>query len=69
MPVGKLRSNTVPERLWQHISVSFITKLPVFRGHDSVLVVCDKFSKMLHFIMTTEKIIIEELARLFRDNI
>jgi len=52
-----------------YISELYYKKLPVFRGHDSVLVVCDRFSKMLHFIMTTEKIIIEELARLFRDNI
>jgi len=31
MPVGKLRLNTVPERLWQYITVDFVTKLPVSR--------------------------------------
>jgi len=52
----KLRLNIVLERLWQHISVDFITKLPVSRGHNSILVVCDKFSKISYFITITEKI-------------
>ncbi len=68
MLVGKLRSNQVPERLWQHISVDFIMKLPVSKGHDSILVVCDRFLKMSHFVATTEKTMAEGLARLFRDN-
>ena len=67
--MGKLRPNQVPERPWQHILVDFITKLPVSKGHDSVLVVCDRFSKMLHFVVMTEKTTAEELVRLFRDNV
>jgi len=69
MPAGKLRPNQVPERPWQHISVDFITKLPVSKGHDSILVVCDRFSKMSHFVATTEKTTAEGLARIFRDNV
>ena len=69
MPAGKLRPNQVPERPWQHISVDFIMKLPVSKGHDSILVVCDRFSKMSHFVATTEKTTAEGLARLFRDNV
>ena len=69
MPAGKLRPNEVPERLWQHISVDFITKLPMSKGHDLILVVCDRFSKMSHFVVTTEKTMAEGLARLFRDNV
>ena len=69
MPVGKLRPNQVPERPWQHISVDFITKLPVSKSHDSILIVCDRFLKMSHFVATTEKTTAEGLARLFRDNV
>ena len=69
MPAGKLRPNQVPERPWQHISVDFITKLPVSKDHDSILVVCGMFSKMSHFVATTEKITAEGLTRLFRDNV
>ena len=69
MPAGKLKPNQVPKRLWQHISVDFIMKLPVSKGHDSILVVCDRFSKMSHFVAMTEKTTVEGLARLFRDNV
>ena len=69
MPVGKLRPNQVPERLWQYILVDFITKLPVLKSHDSILIVCDRFLKMSHFVATTEKTTAEGLARLFRDNV
>ena len=65
---GKLRPNEVLEKPWQHISVDFIMKLPVSRGHDSILVVCDRFSKMSHFVATTEKTTAKGLANLFRDN-
>ena len=49
--------------------MDFITKLPVSKGYDSILVVCDRFSKMCHFVATTEKTTAEGLARLFRDNV
>ena len=48
--------------------MDFVIKLPVSRGYDLILVVCDRFSKMLHFIMMTEKITAKGLAKLFRDN-
>ena len=69
MPAGKLKPNQVPEKLWQHISVDFITKLLVSKGHDLILVVCDRFSKMSHFVVMTEKMTAEGLAKLFRDNV
>ena len=42
-------------------------KLPMSKGHNLILVVCDKFLKMSHFVITIEKITAEGLARLFRD--
>ena len=68
MLVGKLRPNQIPEKPWQHISVDFIMKLPVSKGHDSILVVCNRFLKMSHFVATIEKTTAEGLVRLFRDN-
>ena len=49
--------------------VDFITKLLLVAGKDAILVVCDRLSKMMHFVATTEGISAEGLARLFRDNI
>ena len=61
--------NSIPEKAWTHISVDFITKLPLAQGYDSILVVVDRFTKMVHFISTTEKTSTEGLVRLFRDNV
>jgi len=52
-----------------HILADFITKLPLAQGYDSILVVVDWLTKMVHFIPTTEKMSTEGLAKLFRDNI
>jgi len=68
-PTGKLKLSKVPKKPWSHLTVDFITKLPVVAGKDVVLVVCDKLSKMTHFVATTEGTIAEGLARLFRDNV
>ena len=61
--------NLIPEKPWSHISADFITKLPLVQGYDSILVLVNRLTKMVHFIPTIEKILVEELARLFRDNI
>jgi len=37
--------------------------------YDSILVVMDWLTKIVHFIPTTKKTLEEELARLFRDNV
>ena len=66
---GKLKLREVPENPWTHLTVDFITKLPVVVGKDAILVVCDRLSKMTHFVATTEGISAEGLARLFKDNI
>jgi len=60
--------NSIPDKAWTHISADFITKLPLVQGYDSILVVVDQFTKMAHFVPTTEKTTAEGLARLFRDN-
>jgi len=39
--VGKLIANKVPEKLWIHLTVDFITKLPLVAEKDIILVVCD----------------------------
>jgi len=49
--------------------MDFITKLPVVAGKDAILVVCDRLSKMAHFVTTTEGTSVEGLARLFQNNI
>jgi len=68
-PAGKLMPNSIPERPWMYISADFITKLPLAQGYNSILVVVDRLTKMVHFIPITEKTLAEGLTRLFRDNV
>ncbi|CAI7882601.1 unnamed protein product [Closterium sp. NIES-53] len=67
---GLLQPLPVPEQPWQVVSLDFITGLPsTSRGHDSILVVIDKYSKMGHFIPTNATATAEATARLFFDRI
>ena len=66
---GKLKLSEVLEELWTHLTVDFIMKLPVVAGKYAILVVCDRLSKMTHFVTTIERTSAERLARLFRDNV
>jgi len=66
---GKLKLSEVPEKLWTYLTVDFITKLPVVAEKDVILVVCNRLSKMAHFVATMEGTSAEGLARLFRDNV
>ncbi|GJP80846.1 hypothetical protein CLOP_g11046 [Closterium sp. NIES-67] len=63
---GLLQPLPVPEQPWQVVSLDFITALPpTSSGHDAILVVVDKFSKMGHFIPTHTTARTEETAQLF----
>ena len=66
---GKLKLSVIPKKPWSHLTVDFIMKLPVVAEKDAVLVVCDRLSKMTHFVATTKGTLAEGLARLFRDNV
>jgi len=59
--VGKLKLSEIPEKPWLH--------LMVVAGKDVILVVCDRLSKMTHFVAMTEGTSAEGLARLFWDNV
>jgi len=62
---GKLKLSEVLKKPWLHLTVDFITKLPVVAGKNAILVVCDQLSKITHFVATTEGTSVEGLARLF----
>ena len=49
--------------------MDFITKLLLVAEKNMILVVCDRLSKMRYFVAIMEGILVEELARLFRNNV
>jgi len=68
-PAGKLMPNEAPEKPWTHITADFITKLPLAQKYNAILVVCNRLTKMVHFIPATEKTLAKGLIRLFRDHV
>jgi len=65
----KLKLSEVPEKLWTHLTADFIMKLLIVARKDAILVVCDRLSKVTHFVAATEGMSVEGLARLFKDNV
>jgi len=59
---GKLKLSEVPVKPWTHLTVDFITKLPIVAGKDAILVVCNWLLKMTHFVATTKGTSVEGLA-------
>jgi hypothetical protein len=56
-PYGLLRPRELPEGPFDSLSYEFITKLPLTpRGHDSICVCVDRFSKMAFFVLCNEEI-------------
>jgi len=50
-------ANKMPKKLCTYLTVEFITKLPLVMKKDVILVVCDKLSKIVYFVIATEGII------------
>jgi hypothetical protein len=63
-PFGPLKFLPIPERPWNSIAMDFITGLPTSNGHDAILVIIDRFTKMGLFIPTTATLTAEGLADL-----
>lgn len=70
MPIGLLQSLDIPGKRWDTVSLDLITQLPVTRnGHDAIIVMVDKASKMVHYAATTTKCTAEQVAHIFHDTV
>ena len=68
-PYGLLRPLPLPDQSWSSIPMDFITDLPLSEGHDSILVVVDRFTKMAHFIPCSKAISGLETTNLILANV
>uniref|UniRef100_A0A0D2YKU3 RNA-directed DNA polymerase n=1 Tax=Fusarium oxysporum (strain Fo5176) TaxID=660025 RepID=A0A0D2YKU3_FUSOF len=62
---GVLKPLPVPERAWQHISMDFITYLPPSEGHDAILIIACRLTKMRHIIACKGTCDAEDTARYY----
>ncbi len=68
-PHDLLQPLSMPASIWFSISIDFIINLSPFSSYDSILVVVDHLTKMVHFIMCTKTIINERTTKLFFDHV
>jgi transposase InsO family protein len=69
-PSGLLQPLPIPEWKWEDISMDFIHGLPMTpRGNDSIWVIVDHLTKVVHFIPVRTMYGRDKLAKLYIDNI
>ena len=59
----------IPEGLWQDISIDMIGPLPRLNEMDAILVIVDRFTKMIRLKATTTSLSLEGVAKIYRDKI
>jgi hypothetical protein len=65
-PIGMLKPLEIPTERFEHVSMDFITTLPVTKeNHDAVMVIVDKLTKLVIFIPTRTDMGTMETAKKF----
>jgi hypothetical protein len=66
LPMGLLQPLPIPTRPWEQVTLDFITQLPKTRsGNDCIVVMVDKFTKMVHYHATKTTIGAVKAADIF----
>ena len=72
-PYGDLNALPIPEGPWQEISMDFITDLPPSAKnecvYDAILVVVDRYTKMVRYLPTNKTTAAVDLADIFFDEV
>ena len=59
----------IPKGLWQEISIDIIGPLPKLNGMDTIVVIVDRFMKMIRLKVMTTNILLEGIAKIYRNDI
>jgi len=66
---GELHPLEILEGPWQDISINIIGPLPRSNGIDAIVVIVDRFTKMIRLKATTTNISSEGIVKIYRDEI
>ena len=66
---GLLQPLDTPERPWKSIEIDFLCGLPDSKGYTVIMVVVDRFSKMIHLIPFKQIPDAKQTAKAFMNNI
>ena len=66
---GELHPLEIPQGLWQEISIDIIGPLPKSNRMDTIVVIVDRFTKMIHLKATMTNVLSEEIVKIYRDDI
>ncbi|MGQ2964103.1 MAG: integrase [Agrobacterium sp.] len=70
VPGGLLNPLSIPGYRWESVTMDLVVKLPVgVHGYDSICVVVDRLSKMVHLIPCIEAMDAKEFAELYIDHV
>src|SRR6202040_2682565 len=64
-----LHPHAIPSKPWEHILIDLIGPLPESQGYNAVLVIVDRFSKMIILIATNTDLNTVGTARIYCDHV
>jgi len=67
--IGELHPLKIPEGPWKEISIDIIGPLPKSNRQDAIIVIVDRFTKMICLKATTTNVSSEEIAKIYQDEI
>ena len=62
---GELHPLEIPQGLWQEISIDVIGPLPKSNRKDAIVVIVDRFTKMIRLKATTTNISLKRTAKIY----
>ena len=66
---GELHSLEIPQGLWQEISIDIIGLLPKSNGKDAIVIIVDRFIKIIRLKATTTNISSKEIVKIYQNKI
>ena len=69
-PIGLHQNIFIPKWKWESLTIDFVVGLPMTKkGYDSIWVIVDRLTKMVHFLPVQKNYIAPQYARLSLDQI